>query len=57
MKDSKLIATTSPIEAARGVAKLSGFILYFFDRIITATKTKSRGRREGGNNKGQLFGG
>lgn len=57
MKDSKLIATTSPIEAARGVAKLSGFILYFFDRIITATKTKSRGRRAGGNNKGQLFGG
>lgn len=44
MKDNKLMATTSPIEAARGVAKLSGFILYFFDKIITATKTKSRGR-------------
>lgn len=35
------MATTSPIEAASGVARLSGFILYFLDKIITATNTKS----------------
>lgn len=40
------MATTSPIEAASGVARLSGFILYFFDKIITATKTKSKEERE-----------
>jgi hypothetical protein len=35
------IDTTSPMEAAKGVAKLSGFTLYLFDRRITATSTKS----------------
>lgn len=33
--------TRSPIEAASGVAILSGFTLYLFDNKITATKTKS----------------
>ncbi len=33
--------TTSPIEAANGVARLSGFILNLRDNKITATNTKS----------------
>lgn len=41
MKLSIEIDTTSPIEAASGVAMLSGFTLYLFDRRITATSTKS----------------
>lgn len=35
------IDTTSPMDAAKGVAKLSGFILYFLDNKITPTRTKS----------------
>lgn len=41
MNESIAIDTTSPMEAASGVAKLSGFILKRFDNKITATKTKS----------------
>lgn len=41
MNDSKLIDTTSPMEAASGVARLSGFRLYFCENRITATSTKS----------------
>ena len=41
INESKLIETTSPIDAANGVAKLSGFILNFPDNNITATNTKS----------------
>lgn len=41
MKLSIAIETTSPIDAARGVAILSGFTLYLFDSRITAIKTKS----------------
>lgn len=41
MKESKLMETTSPIEAANGVARLSGFILNLLDSKITATNTKS----------------
>ena len=41
MKLSMVIDTTSPIEAASGVAILSGFTLYLFDNRITATRTKS----------------
>lgn len=41
INDSKLIETTSPMEAAKGVAKLSGFKRYFWDNNITATNTKS----------------
>lgn len=35
------IDTTSPMDAASGVAMLSGLTLYLFDRRITATSTKS----------------
>jgi hypothetical protein len=41
MKLSIAMETRSPIEAASGVAILSGFTLYLFDNKITATKTKS----------------
>lgn len=41
MKDRTLNETTSPIDAASGVAKLSGFIWIRCDSNITATKTKS----------------
>lgn len=41
MKLSIEIETTSPIEAASGVAKLSGLTLYLFESRITATSTKS----------------
>lgn len=41
MKESMLIETTSPIDAANGVAKLSGFKRNFSDNNITATNTKS----------------
>lgn len=41
MNDNKLIDTTSPIEAANGVARLSGFKRNFWDNSITATNTKS----------------
>lgn len=41
IKDRTLSDTTSPIEAANGVAKLSGFIRNLRDNNITATKTKS----------------
>lgn len=41
MKDRTLNETTSPIDAANGVAKLSGFIWIRCDSNITATKTKS----------------
>lgn len=41
MKLSMVIETTSPIEAARGVARLSGFTLYLLESRITATSTKS----------------
>lgn len=41
MKLSIEIDTMSPMEAARGVAMLSGFTLYLFDNRITATSTKS----------------
>lgn len=41
MNDNTLIDTTSPMDAARGVARLSGFILNLSDSNITATNTKS----------------
>jgi hypothetical protein len=41
MKLSIEIDTTSPMEAANGVAMLSGFTLYLFESKITATRTKS----------------
>lgn len=41
IKESMLIETTSPIDAANGVAKLSGFKWNFSDNNITATNTKS----------------
>lgn len=41
MKDRILNDTTSPIDAANGVAKLSGFILNLCESKITATSTKS----------------
>lgn len=41
MKESKLMDTTSPIDAASGVARLSGFIFNLLDSKITATNTKS----------------
>ena len=41
MVDKTDIDTTSPTEAAKGVAKLSGFILHRCDAIITAIITKS----------------
>lgn len=42
MADNTLIETTSPIDAANGVAKLSGFILQRCENIITAIITKSK---------------
>ena len=39
--ESTVIDTTSPIEAANGVARLSGFILNLCEAIITETRTKS----------------
>lgn len=39
--ESTVIDTTSPIEAANGVARLSGFILNLCETIITETRTKS----------------
>lgn len=41
MNDKTLNDTTSPIDAANGVAKLSGFMWNRCDSNITATKTKS----------------
>lgn len=41
MKESKLMATMSPIDAAIGVARLSGFSFNLLDNRITATITKS----------------
>lgn len=41
MNDSMVSDTTSPIEAAKGVARLSGFRLNLKDNNITATNTKS----------------
>lgn len=41
MNDKTLNETTSPIDAANGVAKLSGFIWNRCDNKITATNTKS----------------
>jgi hypothetical protein len=41
MKLSIEIDTTSPMEAAKGVAMLSGLTLYLLDRRMTATSTKS----------------
>lgn len=41
MNDKTLNETTSPIDAASGVARLSGFIWNRCDSNITATKTKS----------------
>lgn len=41
IEDRILRDTTSPIDAANGVAKLSGFILNLCDSRITATSTKS----------------
>lgn len=41
MKLSIAIETTSPMDAASGVAILSGFTLNLLDNKITATKTKS----------------
>ena len=41
INDSTLNDTTSPIEAAKGVAKLSGFKLYLCEISITATRTTS----------------
>lgn len=35
------IETTSPIDAAKGVARLSGFIVVLLEIKITATSTKS----------------
>lgn len=41
MNERMLMDTTSPIDAAKGVAKLSGFILNRWDIMITAIMTKS----------------
>lgn len=41
MVDRTLIETTSPKEAAKGVAKLSGFILHLYEIMMTAIITKS----------------
>lgn len=41
MNESMVIDTTSPIEAANGVARLSGFNFSFMVSSITATSTKS----------------
>lgn len=41
MKDNTLNETTSPIDAANGVATLSGFKLNLCAINITATRTKS----------------
>lgn len=41
MKLSKEIETTSPIEAASGVAKLSGLTLYLLASSTTVAITKS----------------
>lgn len=38
--------TTSPMDAAKGVAKLSGFMLYFLESRITATNTKSNTKHD-----------
>ena len=46
MKLSSEIETTSPIEAANGVARLSGLTLYLFERRITATSTKSKWKKD-----------
>lgn len=46
INDNKLIDTTSPMEAAKGVAKLSGFNRYFWDNNITATNTKSNTKQD-----------
>lgn len=42
MKLSMAMDTTSPMDAASGVAMLSGFTLYLLDSKITATSTKSK---------------
>lgn len=44
IKLSKEIETTSPIEAARGVARLSGLTLYLFASKITVATTKSKNK-------------
>lgn len=41
MNESMVSDTTSPIDAANGVAILSGFQLNLLDVSITATSTKS----------------
>lgn len=41
IKDNMVRETTSPIDAANGVAILSGFQLNLWDINITATRTKS----------------
>lgn len=41
MNDNMVSDTTSPIDAANGVAILSGFQLHLWDVSITATSTKS----------------
>lgn len=41
MNENTLNDTTSPMEAAKGVAKLSGFMWNRWVSNITATKTKS----------------
>lgn len=45
INDRMLSETTSPMDAASGVAKLSGFILNLCEIRITATSTKSANRR------------
>lgn len=45
MKDNTVNETTSPIDAANGVAQLSGFSRNRCESNITATKTKSTPRR------------
>lgn len=55
MNDKTLNETTSPIEAANGVAKLSGFKRNRCDNNITATNTKSVFKYERENKELQII--
>lgn len=49
INDNMVSDTTSPIEAAKGVARLSGFRLNLKDNNITATNTKSGMKKKENN--------
>lgn len=42
---SRVIAMTSPMEAARGVARLSGFTLCLYATTISVASTNSNGMK------------